>query len=322
MTGSNPAASPHRGRAVLGRSVPTSSVGRARTCRPCCCPACRPTPRWSSSTASSGRPAGQVHRRLRPGGRARPPSGRRARRSVVLPHSRLNAVPRGGRAPPATTWPCTPRGGLERGHQDGRAGPRSCWSRVIPSTSGTSLAARVPAGRAALRAATSATNCPASPVTAWPARRPGGLRRLHERVAGGERDPALVERLPVRRGRRPGPLAVAAALAVRLYARPGWRHHPEEERLSRCTTRPSPSTADTQPTARGPSPCPSTRPSPTTSSTPTTPAPSSTSRCPASTTTGSTTRPTTSSNSGSPPSKGGRRPWWWPRAWPPSATPS
>ena len=44
-----------------------------------------------------------------------------------------------------------------------------------------------------------------------------GLRRLHERVVGGERDPALVGRLPLRRGRYPRPLAVARR-GQRLYA--------------------------------------------------------------------------------------------------------
>ena len=38
--------------------------------------------------------------------------------------------------------------------------------------------------------------CPASPFTAWPPATGKQLRTLHERIVGGERDPALVESFP------------------------------------------------------------------------------------------------------------------------------
>src|SRR5271154_6263808 len=267
----------------------------------------------------SAPPAGQMHGRLRPAGQPDPPADRRVLRfRRPAPLTAQRRARRGGGRRRLRGGPALAGGGVERGDENGGpfgggagAGP----PRVRP----LEPRARVPPGRATLRR-------PRARRITLP---PKGLRdrsRLGPAPpparAGGRRraGPGPGGRLPVRRGQYPRPLAVAGGGPASLCQPVG--HHPEEERLRPCTTRPSPSTVATHPTGRGPWPCPSTRRGPTTSSTPPTPVPCSTWRRPASTTTGSTTRPATSSSSASAPSKVGRRPWWWLRAWPPLATPS
>src|SRR6202045_111962 len=66
-------------------------------------------------------------------------------------------------------WPCSRRRWGGAWSRRRWAGPRSCWSRPIPSTiPRASYASTV--GTCGAMPATSATNCPASPGTAWPAR--------------------------------------------------------------------------------------------------------------------------------------------------------
>ena len=178
--------------------------------------------------------------------------------SVVLPHSRLNAVPK----------EAVVRAGYSVALRSEEVG----WS-VVTKTVGQSEVVLVrPMPSTTPRASSASTardvrryaghehdQLPCLPLDCVTGPDWDGLRRLHERIVGGERDSALVAATspstrsvpaPPGRGKVRGPASLYANLFGTIF---------EEERLRPCTTRPSQFTVATHPTGRGPWPCPSTR---------------------------------------------------------------